>query len=86
MPTLLYMGIALSGLAYITYVEALKILGAGKGSVTFFCKPAIASALAVIFLGEKLTLNGILGSAIIIVGMAVNFSPEKSFLHVPKKE
>lgn len=77
LPSLLYMGVVLSGLAYITYIEALKILGAGKGSVVFFLKPAIASVLAVVFLGETLKMNAILGSFIIIIGMAVNFWPEK---------
>ncbi len=77
LPTLLYMGIVLSGLAYITYVEALKILGAGKGSVTFFLKPAIASFLAVVFLGEQLTKSAVLGSSIIVLGMAVNFWPNR---------
>jgi len=73
---LVYMGVVLSGVAYITYIEALKIVGAGKGSVVFFLKPAIASVLAVVFLGEHLKATAILGSFIIIMGMAVNFWPE----------
>lgn len=75
--SLVYMGVVLSGMAYVTYIEALKILGASKGSVTFFLKPAIASVLAVIFLGENLSKVAVAGSFVIIIGMAINFWPER---------
>ena len=75
--SLVYMGVVLSGMAYVTYIEALKILGASKGSVTFFLKPAIASILAVIFLSENLSKIAVAGSFVIIIGMTINFWPEK---------
>ncbi len=70
---LLFLGVIVSGLAYYTYIEALKILGAGKGSMVFFLKPAIAIILAAIFLGEIIKINTIVGSLLILVGMFINF-------------
>lgn len=68
-----YLGIFLSGIAYITYMEALKILTASKGSMVFFLKPVIASVLAVIFLGEVLSIKTIFGMLLVLIGILINF-------------
>ncbi len=70
---ILYLGIFLSGVAYITYMEALKILSASKGAMVFFLKPVIASGLAFIILGETLTLKTITGSMLVLSGILINF-------------
>jgi drug/metabolite transporter (DMT)-like permease len=70
----LYAGIFLSGIAYITYMEALKILTASKGAMVFFLKPVIASLLAVIFLGESLSFKTIAGMLLVLSGIFINFS------------
>ena len=69
----LYAGVFLSGIAYITYMEALKILTASKGAMVFFLKPVIASILAVVFLGESLTLKTIAGMLLVLAGIVINF-------------
>lgn len=69
----LYLGIFLSGIAYITFIEGLKILGASKGSMTFFLKPGIVAVLAVIFLEETVSLKILLGMIFVISGVLVNF-------------
>jgi drug/metabolite transporter (DMT)-like permease len=68
-----YLGIFLSGIAYITYMEALKILTASKGAMVFFLKPVIASALAVIFLNEVIGLKTIVGMILVLIGILINF-------------
>jgi len=70
---IMYLGLILSGLAYITFIEALKILSASKGSMVFFLKPAIATILAVIFLGENISMRTIFGMALVAVGILINF-------------
>lgn len=69
----LYLGVFVSGLAYITYMEALKILTVSKGSMVFFLKPVIASILAVLFLGEKLSFKTLTGMVLVLVGVLINF-------------
>jgi drug/metabolite transporter (DMT)-like permease len=70
---ILYLGVFLSGIAYITYMEALKILTASKGSMVFFLKPVVASILAMIFLGESLSLKTVAGMLLVLAGVFINF-------------
>lgn len=70
---IIYLGIFLSGVAYITYMEALKILSASNGAMVFFLKPVIASVLAAIFLDETLALKTILGTMLVLSGILINF-------------
>ena len=70
---ILYAGVFLSGVAYITYMEALRILTASKGAMVFFLKPVIASMLAVVFLGENLNLKTVIGMLLVLAGVSINF-------------
>jgi len=70
---ILYLGVFLSGIAYITYMEALKILTASKGAMVFFLKPVVASILAIIFLGETMGLKTAAGMLLVLVGIFINF-------------
>ena len=70
---ILYLGVFLSGIAYITYMEALRILTASKGAMVFFLKPVIASMLAVVFLGESLSLKTVAGMLLVLAGVSINF-------------
>ena len=70
----LYAGVFLSGVAYITYMEALKLVTASKGAMVFFLKPVIASLLAVVFLGESLSYKTVAGMLLVLLGMFINFS------------
>jgi drug/metabolite transporter (DMT)-like permease len=70
---ILYLGVFLSGIAYITYIEALKILTASKGAMVFFLKPVISSMLAIVFLGESLSFKTAAGMLIVLAGVSINF-------------
>jgi drug/metabolite transporter (DMT)-like permease len=65
----LYMSIVVTGIAYVFYFNGLSIIGAGLGSMMYFAKPALASLLSVIILGEIFTINMIVG--IIIIGIGI---------------
>lgn len=79
-----YLSLFLSGVAYITYMEALKILTASKGAMVFFLKPVLASILAVVFLGESLSIKTVSGMILVLIGMFINFS-NMSFKHKEKQ-
>jgi len=51
----LYLTLGVSGVAYLTFVRAIRRIGAVAASMVFMLKPAVASVLAVVFLGEVLT-------------------------------
>ena len=65
----LFLGIFVSGIAYITFMKTIEILNPGKGSYVFFLKPIIAGSLAIIFLKEQLHYLQILGIIFIILGI-----------------
>lgn len=81
-PHLLYMSIAITGIAYVLYFEGLSRLEAGAGSMLYFAKPAIASVLAIIVLHERPGINLFIGIAVIAAGILISqfalFSSEKS--------
>jgi len=70
---ILYAGVFVSGIAYVTYMEALKILTASKGAMVFFLKPVIASILAVIFLNESMSFKTVAGMILVLAGVFINF-------------
>ncbi|MCD4708297.1 MAG: DMT family transporter [Candidatus Sabulitectum sp.] len=61
LPSFLFLGIGVSGLGYVTFISAIRKLGAGKTSTIFLLKPAIATVLAILILGETVTTNFIIG-------------------------
>ncbi len=67
-----YLGIMVSGVAYLLYFEAMKELTAAKASIYFFLKPAIASVLAFFFLQERLGSMQILGMILIMLALSRN--------------
>ncbi|MFA6309671.1 MAG: DMT family transporter [Clostridia bacterium] len=69
----LYLSIAVTGLAYFAYFKGLSIIEASKGSLVFFVKPVLASIIAIIFIGEKLTIFLFLGIVLIISGILISF-------------
>lgn len=76
-PQAVYLSVFVTGIAYLIYFMGLVRTGAGSGSVVFFLKPVLASVFAIVFLGEKITLNLIFGTFLILLGMAVMFYWEK---------
>jgi len=77
LPQVIYLSFFLTGIAYLSYFKGLSITGASSGSLVFFIKPVLASLLAIVFLGERATVNLIVGALMIISGIAVNIYWDK---------
>jgi drug/metabolite transporter (DMT)-like permease len=76
LPHMIYLGVLVSGIAYMCYFYGLQNVPASVGSLTFFAKPVLASIIAVILLHERLSFNFYIGTLIIILGVCiVNFYP-----------
>ena len=78
---MLYLGIFISGIGYLTYFEGLKKVSATIGSMFFFLKPIIASVLAYLVFGEKLSSIQILGIFVIITGLNLDLFRQKTIKH-----
>ncbi len=67
----LYLGIVVTGVAYLTFFEAVKMIGAVKASMVFFLKPVVATTMAVLILGESLTWLKAVGTAVVIASLMI---------------
>lgn len=71
-PYMIYLGVFVTGLAYVLYFMGLQRLGAGKGSMVFFIKPILASIIAAFALGENISWRIIAGGLMILSGMTIS--------------
>ena len=81
----LYAGIVVTGIGYLSYFTAIKESDASTGSIAFFVKPAIAPIFAITILGETIYWNTVVGiillifaSVLTIIDAIVKRSAEKS--------
>jgi drug/metabolite transporter (DMT)-like permease len=63
-----YLTLGVSGVAYLTFLRAIRRIGAVAASMVFMLKPAVASLLAMVFLGEVLTPPFWVGLALTSLG------------------
>ncbi len=63
---ILYISIFVTGAGYLCYFEAMRLTSAITTSMVFFIKPALAAVLASVILGEKISLNMVMGILCII--------------------
>jgi drug/metabolite transporter (DMT)-like permease len=73
---ILYLGVFVTVAAYILYFAGLKEIPAATGSMLFFLKPFIASALSWIFLGERISFLQFLGIFLILGGIRLSQKQE----------
>jgi drug/metabolite transporter (DMT)-like permease len=69
---LCFLGIIASGFCFIAWNKACNILGTVKISTGLYLIPVITIFFAAIFLNEKLTIMGTIGSALTIIGLFVS--------------
>ena len=81
----LYLSIFVTGLGYLFYFLAIKKSNATTGAITFLVKPAIAPLLAVIIIGDVITINGYIGIALVLISSYINIT-KKNILHKTYKE
>jgi len=77
LPQILFLSFFVTGIAYLTYFKGLAILGASNGSLVFFAKPVLASIIAIIFLKETLSIDLIVGTLLVLFGIAIVLRGEK---------
>jgi drug/metabolite transporter (DMT)-like permease len=68
---LIYLGIFVTGFAYILYFQGLKKVSAAVGTSFFMLKPVFASMLAYLLLRETLTMIQIVGVCVVIVALSI---------------
>jgi drug/metabolite transporter (DMT)-like permease len=68
-----YLGLIITGAAYLLYFEGMKVITASRASVYFFLKPALAAFLAYLFLKETLNWGQIAGILLVILSLGRNF-------------
>ncbi len=66
-----YLGIVVTGIAYLTYFKAMETLGATQSSRIFFLKPIVATLFAVVLLGESVSAVKIIGMLIVLFSLAL---------------
>ena len=69
---LCFLGIIASGFCFVAWNKACNILGTVKISTGLYLIPVITIFFAAIFLNEKITLMGAIGSALTIIGLFVS--------------
>ena len=67
--SVLYLGLAATGMGYLFYFKGLHRVGASKGAAVFYLKPVFATFLAVLLLGETISAAMIAGTAVILSGL-----------------
>lgn len=77
LPWVAYLSVFVTGLAYLAYFKGLAIAGAGKGSLVFFLKPVLATALAFAFLRERVGLAVYAGIALVLIGIWIVVAREE---------
>jgi drug/metabolite transporter (DMT)-like permease len=65
---LLYLGIFVTAISYITFLTAIKKMGPVASSLVFLFKPSVATIFAVIFLSEEIRMNLFVGLLLSSIG------------------
>lgn len=68
---LFYLGVGPTALAYLLYLRGMRSTPATVAAVASLLEPLGSSVLAVVFLGERLTLVGVGGAALLLVSIAM---------------
>jgi len=63
---LIYLGLGVTGVAYMVYIHIVRSWGSLPASMVFFIKPPLSMILAFILLGETPLMNGLIGTILIL--------------------
>lgn len=80
-----YLGLVPTALAYGLFNIALSSIRATTASVIVLVEPVTAAAIAVLFLGEQLTILGIIGTAVLLVSVIVLALAERNAAELTTK-
>ncbi len=83
---ILFLGILCSGVAYIFWYDALKIIPASRVGALLYLEPLVAAGVAATVLGEPVLLVTIAGGALILLGVwMVNKREPEMMKHVDEQ-
>lgn len=68
-----YLGLIITGVAYLLYFEGMKVISATNASAYFMAKPLIAALLSSVILHETLNLPQSAGILLIILSLGIPF-------------
>lgn len=69
---ILYLGVFASAICFVTWNMAVKILGVVKTSAYIYLVPVVTVVTAAIILGEPITILGIVGMALTLIGLIIS--------------
>jgi drug/metabolite transporter (DMT)-like permease len=64
-----FLGILCSGVAYIFWYDALKVLPVAQVGTFLYIEPVVTVIVSFLLLNEKITLAGVLGGVVILLGV-----------------
>ena len=64
-----FLGVFCSGVAYIFWYDALKVLPVAQVGTFLYIEPVVTVIVSFLLLNEKITLAGLLGGVIILLGV-----------------
>lgn len=70
MATVAYVVIFPSALAYLFFNRGIALIGPNRAAPFFHLIPVFGSAMAILFLGERLQLFHLVGYALVLAGIA----------------
>ena len=71
LPVLIYVMIFPSTLAYLFFNRGVELIGANRSAPFFHLIPVFGSALAIVFLGERLQMFHLVGYALVLAGVFI---------------
>ncbi|MDD2955070.1 MAG: DMT family transporter [Oscillospiraceae bacterium] len=75
LPGFLYVCIGVTGLGFFCYFKAMEETSAVTASLVFFLKPVLSPILALLLIGEKISLQTVIGVALIFIGSMASMIP-----------
>jgi len=75
--SIIFLGVLGSGVSYVLWNMATRILGVIKVNAYIYVNPFVTMITAGIFLGEPVTVMGIIGAVMIIGGVVLGVTERK---------
>ena len=74
-PSLIYIGVFVTGLGFTFYFLAMEATSAAMASLVFFLKPALAPVLAMMLIHDSITMQTWIGILLIFTGSLISLIP-----------
>jgi drug/metabolite transporter (DMT)-like permease len=75
-----FLGVFCSGVAYIFWYDALKVLPVAQVGTYLYIEPVVTVIVSFLLLNEIITLSGVLGGVVILLGFGWSIGPNPSEL------